>query len=112
MTFTVEIMCEKAYSQYNHEGRRGYLRKVTKPVLKIEPEACAKWFKMNHKSFFTKRFILVCKTRADALVLVRHFKACPAFSNIGVKYVDVQTAKEAASEKRVSRKKALVAVPF
>lgn len=111
-TFAIDIMSKESFLAYNHKGRYGYICKVTKPVLSISTKKCAIWFNKNHRNYFTRRFIMVTETKADAIVLYRHMKEEPALKNCQVHYVKMEEAAEAAPEKGVSKLHALTVIPF
>lgn len=111
-TFAVDVMSKESFLAYNHQGRYGYICKVTKPVLGISTKKCAIWFYKNHRKYFTRRFIMVTETKADAIVLYRHLKEEPALKNNPVHHIKMEEAAEAAPEKGVSKLHALVAIPF
>lgn len=111
-TFAIDVMSKESFLAYNHKGRYGYICKVTKPVLGISSKKCAIWFNKNHRKYYTRRFIMVTETRADAVVLTRHLKEEPALKNNPVHYIKMEEAAEAAPEKGVSKLHALVAIPF
>lgn len=108
--FVIEITTTSDFAKYSHEGRYGYVCKLTKNANDISARKCALWFAANHRRFRTRRFIMVAPDRFQAVILRRHFINDSAFANIPVRIVSRTEASEACSEKAVSKYRSLAVV--